>query len=136
MKKIISLFAVTFLLVSCGSDKTPEVIDTPTQEENQNETVIDTPTDEEVISDEDQNETSTGTIQEELNSEENQEDTTDETYQETPTNWDEQTTATGTQVEIDAEANAEISGSEEEQLIEETMDELLEFFELLEETNE
>ncbi len=44
-------------------------------------------------------------------------------------------TQTGTQVETQIEAEVEISDSQEEQLIQETMDELNEFFELLENTD-
>jgi len=124
MKKVLSLLVFIAILSSCSNDTTPE--------ETQSGTVSQTGG----LVEETQEETDTQDSQEpeeEISQETNQDDETqNEDY-----SFAEANSQTGSETEtwVEVDAQLEISDSQEEQLIQETMDELNEFFELLENTD-
>lgn len=137
MKKVIGIISLAILLTSCGTQN----------QENQNATgsvsqsgsIIEN-TQTGSLVDEIKNETQTGSeIDEEINdsqSDDSQSDDSQEYGFSSTVNGNTQiNTQSGSDIQTDVNAEMEISDTQEEQLIQETMDELNEFFELLENTD-
>ncbi len=132
MKKVIGIISLAILLTSCGTQN----------QENQNATgsvaqsgslVENTQTG--WLVEESNNETQTGSeIDEEINNSEAN-DSQEYAYSKIASGSIKIETQTWSEVETNVDTKIELSDEQDEQLIQETMDELNEFFELLENTD-
>lgn len=129
MKKVLSLLVFVAILSSCWNDTTPQ--ETQSGSQTQTGSLVE--------------ETQDDTLEENQTDKEMQEETSQETQKDENSNDDygfaqqssQEETQTGSETEtsLEVETQVEMSDSQEEQLIQETMDELNEFFELLENTD-
>lgn len=129
MKKVLSLLVFVTILSSCWNDTTQQ--ETQSGSQTQTGSIVE--------------ETQDDTLEENQTDEEMQEETSQETQEDENSNDDygfarqssQEETQTGSEAEtsLEVDTQVEMSDSQEEQLIQETMDELNEFFELLENTD-